>query len=106
MIVVSNTSPLTNLSAIGQFHLLKSLYESIHIANGVWSELNAQGNKWPGSDEVSSAVWIEKHSVKNRAMVITLERDLDLGESESIALAIKFHCVIGRKAYYNTAFSL
>ncbi len=26
MIVVSNTSPLTNLAAIGQFHLLQQLY--------------------------------------------------------------------------------
>lgn len=43
MIVVSNTSPLTNLAAIGQFALLQKLYANIHIAEGVWNELNAQG---------------------------------------------------------------
>jgi hypothetical protein len=31
MIVVSNTSPLTNLAAIGQFGLLQSLYAELHI---------------------------------------------------------------------------
>jgi hypothetical protein len=44
MIVVSNTSPLTNLAAIGQFSLLGRLYNEIHIANAVWSELNAGGD--------------------------------------------------------------
>lgn len=39
MIVISNTSPLTNLAAIGQFHLLHLRYEKIHIAEGVWAEI-------------------------------------------------------------------
>jgi len=43
MIVVSNTSPLTNLAAIGQFELLHNLYAQIHIPLGVWNELNAKG---------------------------------------------------------------
>jgi len=52
MIVVSNTSPLTNLAAIGQFDCLQPLYAHIHIAHGVWNELNAQGKSWPGRNEV------------------------------------------------------
>ena len=43
MIVVGNTSPLTNLAAIGQFGLLCRLYGRLHIAEGVWEELNAGG---------------------------------------------------------------
>ena len=31
MIVVSNTSPLTNLAAIGRFDLLKQLYATLNI---------------------------------------------------------------------------
>ena len=31
MLVVSNTSPLTNLAAIGQFELLHRLFGGIHI---------------------------------------------------------------------------
>jgi predicted nucleic acid-binding protein len=45
MIVVSNTSPLTNLAAIRQFDLLWRLYEQINIPEGVWSELNAYGKR-------------------------------------------------------------
>lgn len=43
MIIVSNTSPLTNLAAIGQFNLLRRLYTKLNIAPGVWDELNAEG---------------------------------------------------------------
>ena len=36
MLVVSNTSPLTNLAAIDRFGLLESLFGEVHIAEGVW----------------------------------------------------------------------
>jgi len=45
MIVVSDTSPLTNLAAIGQFGPLKRLYGQLTIAEGVWQELNAGGKR-------------------------------------------------------------
>ena len=64
MIVVSNTSPLTNLAAIGQFDLLQRLFGRIDISEGVWSELNAAGKRWPGSVEVEGANWIERHAVQ------------------------------------------
>jgi predicted nucleic acid-binding protein len=35
MIVISNTSPLTNLAAIGQFELLHLLFDEIWIPEGV-----------------------------------------------------------------------
>jgi len=87
MIVVSNTSPLTNLAAIGQFELLRLLYSAIHIADGVRDELNAEGECWPGCAEVSAAEWIQRHTVQNQIFVKALRRDLDRGEAESIALA-------------------
>ncbi len=89
MIVVSNTSPLTNLAALGQFDLLHRLYDKIHIAQAVWEELNARGQRWPGRDEVSAADWIKRHTVQNQPLVIALQRDLDPGEAESIALALE-----------------
>jgi uncharacterized protein len=89
MIVVCNTSPLTNLAAINQFGLLEILFGEIQIANGVWEELNQGGVAWPGSNETASAGWIVCHSVKNEALVISLMRDLDRGEAESIALAVE-----------------
>ena len=89
MIVVSNTSPLTNLAAIGQFEILCSLYSTIHIAEGVWSELNYKGERWPGCAEVAAAEWIQRHTLQNQFLVNALRRDLDQGESESIALALE-----------------
>jgi len=62
MIVVSNTSPLTNLAAIGKFDLLQRLYTHIHIADGVWEELQAGGKPWPGYAQVNAADWIERHT--------------------------------------------
>ncbi len=43
MIIVSNTSPLTNLASIGQLDLLRRLYSRINIPDGVWDELNEAG---------------------------------------------------------------
>lgn len=94
MMVVSNTSPLTNLAAIGQFDLLRHLYAEIHIADGVWNELNAQGKRWPGADKVASATWIQRHHVQNKALVNALQRDLDQGEAESIALALELDATL------------
>jgi predicted nucleic acid-binding protein len=68
MIVVSNTSPLTNLATIGQFDLLRQLYGQVHIPEGVWLELNAGGQHWPGSDEAATAGWVHRHSVGNQAL--------------------------------------
>ncbi|MBM4458800.1 MAG: DUF3368 domain-containing protein [Chloroflexi bacterium] len=89
MIVVSNTSPLTNLAAIGQFDLLHKLYGEIHMPLGVWDELNAGGKRWPGRDEVARSDWVKHHTVQNRALVTALLRDLESGEAESIALCLE-----------------
>lgn len=89
MIVVSNTSPLTNLAAIGEFDLLRRLYDQVHIAQGVWEELNAGGRGWPGRDQVAQAGWIERHTVQNQDLITALQQDLDRGEAETIALALE-----------------
>ena len=88
MIIVSNTSPLTNLAAIGQFELLRILYKEIEIAQGVWDELNAKNKQWPGRNEVAAAGWIHRPNVQNQILVAALRRDLDHGEAESITLAL------------------
>lgn len=89
MLVVSNTSPLTNLAAIDQFGLLRDLFGEIHLARGVWRELNAGGIAHPGSPEVANASWVQRHDVPDSPLVRTLHRDLDPGESETLALAVQ-----------------
>jgi predicted nucleic acid-binding protein len=89
MIVVSNTSPITSLAAIGHFDLLRELFGQIHIAQGVWHELNQGGRRHPGSYEVENASWIDRHEVENWTLVTILRRDLDRGEAETLALAVE-----------------
>jgi predicted nucleic acid-binding protein len=89
MIVVSNTSPLTNLAAIDHFGLLQKLFGEIQIAEGVWRELNAGGRRHPGSREVERAPWIRRHTIGNRTLVTALRRDLDLGEAETLVLGLE-----------------
>jgi hypothetical protein len=38
---------------------------------------------------MAAADWIETHTVRNRSLINVLQRDLDAGESESIALALE-----------------
>ena len=94
IVVVSNTSPPTNLAAIGQFDLVRRLYGELHIANGVWDELNANGKRWPGADNVAGANWIERHTIQNQALVDALSSDLDHGEAEGIALAKELNAAL------------
>ena len=89
MIVVSNTSPLTNLSAIGRFDLLQELYGEVHIAEAVRDELNFGGQRWPGAAEVDSVSWTVLHKVDDQILVEALRADLDRGEAASIALALE-----------------
>lgn len=58
MIVVSNTSPLTNLAAIGQFELLEVLFSEVYIPLAVMSELSFGGGSWPGVAEVERSKWV------------------------------------------------
>ena len=69
MTVVSDTSPITNLAAIGQFALLRQVVGPIVIADAVWEELNAGGRPWPGSQEVADAEWVERRIPRDRALV-------------------------------------
>ena len=87
--VISNTSPLTNLAAIGQFDVLRALYGDLLIAEAVWEELNASGRVWPGCREVADADWITRREVCNRPLVTALRERLDPGEAETIALAVE-----------------
>jgi predicted nucleic acid-binding protein len=50
MIVVSNTSPITNLSTIEQLDLLQQLYGKIIISSAVFQELTQWGDSIPGAE--------------------------------------------------------
>ena len=88
-LVVSNSSPIMNLAIIGQLHLIRELFGEIIIPKEVWAELIVEGKGKPGTNEIEKAKWIRVAKVKNDNLVKILNKDLDVGESAAIALAIE-----------------
>ncbi len=91
MPVVSNTSPVLNLALIGQLSLLHELFGEIWIPPGVLSELRIEEDL-PGSKVIKEAMeegWLQPKDVDDLALVKALQRDLDRGEAEAIALAVQ-----------------
>jgi uncharacterized protein len=92
VIVVSDTSPITNLAAIGQLDLLQGLYTRIIIPVAVYNEMVNVGKSVPGATEVQTLPWIQTQAVADQQRVITIqesEENIDLGEAEAIALALE-----------------
>ena len=86
MIVVSNTSPITNLAGISFLDILRQLYDTIYIPSAVFYEIS--NYKQPGVNEIKSSDWIVHKNITNKALAMSLENDLDKGESEAITLAL------------------
>lgn len=89
MIVVSDTSPIVNLAAVGQLDLLRKLYGSVVIPEFVRNEIVVAGKGQPGANEVATYDWIKSQRVENGAMVVSLELELDSGEAEAVVLAVE-----------------
>lgn len=89
MIVISDTSPIDNLAAIDQLHLLQQLYGTVFIPEAVYRELTEHSFPVAGSTEVQTFDWIETCAVINRTLVDSLSDELDIGEAEAIALAVE-----------------
>jgi uncharacterized protein len=89
VIVVSNTSPLTNLAAIGRIRLIEHLHGQIHIPQAVFDELHAYGRQWPGATEVAAAPWIVRHRLAASPLSQALSQHLGPGESAAITLAVE-----------------
>ena len=91
MIVVSNTSPISNLAAIGQLELLQQLYGNIIIPPAVYQELINSGDTDPATLAVQTLDWIQTQPVSDRVLLETLQTNLDPGEAEAITLAVKIN---------------
>lgn len=93
MIVISDTSAITNLAAIGYLQLLPQLYGQVTIPEAVYRELIEIEPPVPGAAEVETAPWIDIRQVADSAVVERLQSEvrLDPGESEAIALALELN---------------
>jgi uncharacterized protein len=86
MLVVSNTSPISNLSIIGQLGLLRAQFGSVWIPSAVAEELGNIANHAAQADiEEAKRKWLRTQSVRDSGTVHLLTRELHRGEAEAIS---------------------
>ena len=86
MIVVSDTSPITNLALIGQLSLLPQLYGIIVIPQAVAEEIAAIIPRLTNTPDILHFDWIQIRPVIDETLVASLQLELDAGEAQAIAL--------------------
>ena len=89
MIIISDTSPITNLIQLDKLDLLQSLFSDIIIPNEVYEELVVYENH---RIMLESIDWITVISVSDTEKVELLKQELDAGEAEAIVLAKELNC--------------
>ena len=89
MKVVTNSTPLIELSKINRLELLREVYRSIYIPEEVYTEVVVNGVGKPGAAQVETADWILCQPVKDKNQVLILHNRtlIDLGECGAIVLA-------------------
>jgi predicted nucleic acid-binding protein len=93
MIVVSDTTPLRQLIAIGKVDLLRKVYGGVVVPLTVWSELQAESTPSAVKSWLQSAPdWLQvrgaREPLSGDASLDALVR-LDAGEQEAIRLALE-----------------
>jgi len=84
MKVISDSSPLIFLSALGLLDILRIEFGEVLIPEAVYREVTA--NNLKGSGEVQDADWIRVVPIENMGSLFLLP-SLDVGEREAIFLA-------------------
>ncbi|VXD17386.1 Similar to tr/Q55985/Q55985 [Planktothrix serta PCC 8927] len=87
MIIVSDTTPISELAKVELLDLLPQIFGKVVIPQGVFDEL--QTGQHPAASLVQNLAWLEVVTVNNQQGVEELQKsfNLDLGESEAIVLA-------------------
>ena len=94
MIVVSDTSPITNLAAISQLNLLQQLYSHLIIPKAVYNEMVKVDQLVPGAVEVQTLLWIQTQVVADSQQIVAIQlnqENIDRGEAEAIVLALELN---------------
>lgn len=78
MIVISDTSAITNLAAIDQLNLLTLLYGKVIIPEAVYRELVDIDPPVPGGVEVQTVNWLEVRLIANREVFERLQGEMIL----------------------------
>ncbi len=87
MLIVSDTSPISNLILIGRLSLLRDMYQVVIVPPKVHAEVLALEDFGEDISAYTTANWFEIKAPENAALVQQLLEKLDEGEAEAIALA-------------------
>lgn len=92
--VVSDTSPLIYLAALGRFAWLPALFDEVLVPPAVFAEATRIVAA-PGAEEARRAMeegWLK--ILAPRQVAVHCDRDIDQGELEAIALALELHATL------------
>lgn len=84
---VADTSPLLFLAKLNRLDLLRHAAEEILAPPAVFEEIQRVSDEATKRLEAARLDWLQVHPVADLALIDVLQADLDLGESEVIALA-------------------
>ncbi len=87
MLVVSDTSPISTLFAIGKLSLLHALFGEVVIPARVFAELSRLKDFGYDLTELEESSWLIVRPARDVTAVSDLSKQLDPGESEAIVLA-------------------
>lgn len=87
MTVVCNSSPLIAFQSIDGLNILRQLFDTILIPEAVFTEVFSKQKTGENLNIVPDFISVK--TVNDRNLVTTLEIQIDLGESEVIALAVE-----------------
>ncbi len=85
--IISNTSPISNLAVINHLDILPILFNEIFISPAVESELLEYEPIKEKIIEAEKSGWLKIIQISNLELVDSLLPNLNIGESESIVVA-------------------
>ena len=88
MIVVSDTTTLSNFLQIDRLDLLPALFGTVIIPPAVYQELVVLDQFGIDTQPIQQADWLQRQLPDPNALLVKLKIDLDQGEAEAIALAL------------------
>lgn len=91
MVIISDTSPVSNLLVLGRLDILYKTVGEIIIPPKVYQEIIALNQYGVDTDAIDNLSWISVKEPRNVKMVGQYMSVLDEGESEAIVLAQELH---------------
>lgn len=86
MVIISDTSVITNLIQLNELSLLENLFGRVIIPEKVYIEL---GKLLAQKKIIDESNWIEIRAISDKKLYAKLENLLDPGEAEAITLAVE-----------------